>query len=215
MESKDHLFDNFINDQLAETELPVPAMQWSSLDAALTKKSFWHFGLKTFNIFYASLIGTFTLLSGFTAYYSYQSYKLEQTHRIAPIAPQAPTSNQQSQSLQQENQYGEEKTILTTTEPQLEKKNAPKNAQNRSVAKRKVNGSELQLVLPTDPSGLEHISKGENNKYKLAEMAVNEKIDTVVKPTNKSNQTKPKKIIYLTKRDTIFKADTVRRVRRK
>ncbi len=187
--------DRLFKEGLKGSRTDTPEEDWAALDITLTKLKFFRFGWTYFNIYYCALIGMFFTLA--TLNTAYIVYKIHHSNIIKVDSSNAPLIKRESDRIISDSTH---KSVIepinslpkVINKPYIINKQLTKNNDTLIIGKQPVQIKQLTPVL------LDSIN---NVGIPLPEKPI-------IKP-------RLKKTIYLHKRDTIIKKDTMKIIRRK
>ncbi len=199
--------ENIFKQGLENYEIQPDEDEWSAIDLALPRVNFFRFSFLNFNIYYCSLIVLGFLFSALTLIYTLSERN---------VSTQAAVS-------------GEKKKNEFTTfdihndqkgSKQIKKVSKPSDSQKVSVAKIKPNEvlitevvsknkstTELNSHIPLDVNKDTLISK-EESQHTIKEVNITTK-ELSQPEQQKKKEVKEKRIVYITKQDTIIVIDTL------
>jgi hypothetical protein len=194
---KDNIGELFSN-AFEKHEIIPEGEEWDMLSATLQKRNFFRFNATQFNVYYAStIVFCFLVCAGVGSHYTYTNFIKLNKQVESSLATPSDSSIEAitKQKISVENQ--EAANAKSTSLPLVESKNA-KTGSSIINKNDKVEAKENQV--------LETVSETVKRKDSVHVQATIPVHKLVSKDSIKA---KPKRILYITKQDTILKFDTL------
>lgn len=187
--------DNLFKEGLKGSQIETQEEDWAALDITLTKLKFFRFGWTYFNIYYCALIGMLFTLAILNT--TYIVYKVNHPNNIKVDSSNLPAKKRESNHIIND----------SNQKPVIETVNSSPKVINKSnvIIKHIINNNDTSVV------GKQHV------QIKQLTPVLLDSVNNVSIPLPEKPIIKPrlKKTIYLHKRDTIIKKDTMKIIRRK
>lgn len=174
--------------------------EWDMLSTTLQKRNFFRFNATQFNVYYASsIIFCFLVCIGVGSHYAYNNVlkqeKESETISSAPVS----VSSSQNTSILNDQETVERNVQIFDSKVKIENKNIDKSLDK--LEKEVVRGQLVNQKMK-DSKGNDTLQLKSNVNTHSASV-----IDSIIE--------KPKRVLYITKQDTIVKFDTLKLSRQK
>jgi hypothetical protein len=203
--------ENIFRKGLENYKIEPEEEEWTALNLTLPRLNFFKFSFYTFNIYYCSLIVLCFLFSTFSLLFTL-SGKYSRSERFVERSERKENSNNpllNKSELTSTIQIEEEKEAEATRKlPELEK-NEEKISKTKVLSK---NTNNTESTPVSSKRTKEPLVNGEDNLLKLERSETTE-ITQGEQPMELNK--KKKRVVYITRQDTIVVIDTLRRPKRK
>lgn len=168
---------------------------WEGLNHSLGTRNFFRFNPYQFNIYYASsIIACLFICLGVGSHYTYRNW-IEEKQPIVSVAP-APVYKGEGTATQELEETEEKPQSTQKVEATVEKKTSGKEATVDEMEALPKPEKEKAVSLPAKADSSYHI-KSPATVHSAPRLEAD-------------SSAKPKRTLYITKRDTIFKVDTIK-----